>query len=128
MKHILSLSHFLTFSPPHLLTLSLSLLLSCSDLDPLPRGIEGRWRTLPPAHPEWQYDFAAPHLRQWIEDLGVIVTEQEYIYAVKEDSVFISGAGGQRVWLVAFPDDSTCIYRLAQPLHNSPPVTLRRVE
>lgn len=82
---------------------------------------------MPPAHPEWRYDFSDPHLRQWIVDFGVVITEQEYIYATAGDTVYISGAGGQRVWLVCFPNDTLCEYRQWDVFKWSPVVYLRRL-
>jgi hypothetical protein len=35
----------------------------------------------------------------------VNITTQEYVYAIKSDSVFIAGSGGQRIWVVYFECD-----------------------
>lgn len=112
---------------------TIALFNACADLDPLapdPRDaahIEGRWQAQPPAHPEWRYDFDNPHLRQWIVDFGGQITEQEYIYATHRDTLFISGAGGQRTWLLHFPTDSTCEYREWAVFKWSPPTLLKRL-
>lgn len=90
----------------------------CADVEPLPvdpcdaRRIEGRWMAVAPSHPLWEYDFSnPPHLVQRIVDFGVVLTVQEYIWAASGDTLFVSGAGGQRTWLVCFPTDSTAEYR-----------------
>lgn len=118
-----------------LLLLSLLLLfLACADVEPLPSDpldaarIEGRWQAQPPAHPLWIYEFNYPHLRQWIVDFGVVITEQEYIYAPKGDTLFVSGAGGQRKWLLYFPSDSVCEYRAFTSIHLSPVYRLHRIQ
>ena len=90
--------------------------------------IEGRWVTQPPAHPIWRYEFRYPHLRQWIEDFGVVIADQEYIYAPVGDSVFIGGTGGQRIWTVCFSGDSVCEYRRLMPGVVTPPVVRLRRE
>lgn len=116
----------------HLLPL-LIFLISCADVDPLPpdpfdaaRIQGGAWHTQPPAHPLWIYEFNYPHLRQWIVDFGGVITTQEYLYAPKGDSIFISGAGGTRIWTVYFENDSTCLYRHATGVLQMPPITLKR--
>ncbi len=116
------------------LLLLLSLLLQCCrdqyPLDPDPHDasrIQGNWRALPPAHPLWNYDFQYPHLRQWIEDFGGTITEQQYIYGTVDDTLFASGPGGTRTWLLYFPDDSTCEYRVAGQVLQIK-YTLRRLQ
>lgn len=111
-----------------LLLLLLLLPLACRDQDPPERGIEGVWEAQPPAHPLWTYEFRPPHLRQWVVDFGGNITEQHYLYAVVGDTLFASGAGGQRTWLLRFPDDSTCEYRVFTSIHLSPVYRLRRLE
>lgn len=102
--------------------------LSCRDQYPLEPDpcdasrIDGLWITLPPASPIWRYDFRYPHMRQWIEDFGAVITEQEYIYAPAGDSLFIAGSGGKRVWTVCFFGDSVAEYRRLMPGVVTPPV------
>ena len=109
------------------------LLISCRDQDYLPPDphdawrIDGRWVTLPPASPMWQYEFEYPHMRQWIVDLGVVITEQEYIFAPIGDRVEISGDGGQRTWEVRFFGDTVCEYRRLMPgVVSAPAYYLKR--
>lgn len=117
-----------------ILLLFLFFLLSCRDQDYLPPDphdawrIEGRWVTLPPAHPVWHYEFDYPYLTQWIEDLGSTITMQEYIYAPTGDLVEISGDGGQRTWRVVFYGDTVMEYRRLMPGVLTPPVAYCRRE
>lgn len=89
--------------------------MSCKDQDTAPPAecdasrIEGRWRAS--FSPEWYYDFRDPHLWQWIEVGGDTVTRQHYLYATRNDTLWASGPGGERTWLLCFPDDSTCHMR-----------------
>lgn len=83
---------------------------SCRDqypLDPEPcdaSRIEGRWQKV--SSPFWHYDFHAPQLRQWIEVAGTVVVEQVYIYGTRNDTLWASGDGGDRVWRVCFVGDT----------------------
>jgi len=71
--------------------------------------IEGVWQD---EHaPFWFYEFHSPHLRQWVEFCGAVVTEQEYIYGTRADTLWASGPGGERTWLLCFTSDTTAEYR-----------------
>lgn len=106
---------------------------ACRDQDYLPPDphdawrVEGRWVTLPPSSPIWHYEFEYPHLRQWIEDFGVVVTQQEYIFAPYGDRLEIAGDGGRRTWEVQFFGDTVMQYRRLLPgVLQMPQVYLRR--
>lgn len=66
------------------------------------RRIDGNWEAMIPPNPEWQYHFQDGRLNQKIEDLGIIIASQDYVYATTQDTVFISGSGGQRTWVCYF--------------------------
>lgn len=106
----------------------LLLLTHCADVEPLPLGdcdasrIEGRWQDS-----DWNYEFQSPHLRQWIDIGGTVPVEQKYLYATRGDTLWSSGPGGTRMWLVCFPDDSTCEYRRWDVWKWSPVMRLRRM-
>lgn len=55
--------------------------------------IEGRWRSLLPAHPDWQYDFNDGLLTQSVTDLGVVVSSLQFTYAIRHDTIHIGGDG-----------------------------------
>lgn len=106
---------------------------ACADLEPLQPDpydaarIEGGvWHTQPPASPLWVYEFNYPYLRQYIIDFGIVVTEQEYIYAPKHDTLFISGTGGQRTLLLYFENDSTCFFRQITGVLQTPAIEINR--
>jgi len=94
-----------------LILIVLAFLSSCQNAkEPLPspndaNRIEGHWRSLTPTTPKWQYTFKDGFLVQKVDDFGVNITTQEYVYAIKSDSVFIAGSGGQRIWVVYFECD-----------------------
>jgi hypothetical protein len=89
----------------------MAIIINCrKDIEPPPSPtdasrIAGEWLAMIPENPEWQYSFRDGFLTQKIEDFGIPVTTQQYVYATKADTVFISGAGGQRKWVVYFECD-----------------------
>lgn len=64
----------------------------------------GKWQGL--SSPYWHYDFNLPHLRQQVVVAGAVVADQTYIYGVRNDTLWASGDGGDRVWRVCFVNDS----------------------
>lgn len=102
----------------------------CADVEPLPvercdaSRIEGLWQG--ENSPFWHYEFRPPHLRQWVVFGGIVVTEQEYVYGTRDDSVWASGPGGARLWLVCFPTDSTAEVTNITGVLVQPPMVLRR--
>ncbi len=107
---------------------------SCRDQDgPLPPDpcdasrIEGIWHDASQS-PYWYYEFNEPHLRQWVEVGGTVVTEQHYLYATSADTLWASGPGGERLWLLCFPTDSTAVYREWNIIKWSPESILKRVQ
>lgn len=113
-----------------LLLLLLLYLSACRDQDALPLDecdasrIAGRWRGA--FSPKWHYEFREPHLWQWITVGGDTVTRQHYLYATDADTLWASGPGGERMWILCFPDDSTCQMRQWDVWKWSPVRTLRR--
>lgn len=71
---------------------------------------EGEWQNLDD-NPYWHYEFNYPHLRQWAEIGGTVISEHAYIYGTKGDTLWASGKGGNIKWVVCFPNDSTADYR-----------------
>ena len=106
--------------------------LACRDQYPIEPGpcdasrIEGRWQG--ESAPFWMYDFNPPHLRQQVIVAGVVVADQSYIYGTSADTLWASGPGGERMWLVCFPNDSTCEYREWDVWKWSPVFYLNRIE
>lgn len=93
----------------YLLFLPLFLMLAChNEPENIPDAsrIEGHWQSMIPDHPDWKYDFHDGLLHQQIDDFGIVVAQQDYVYAVRGDTIFISGTGGQRTWVTYFPCDS----------------------
>lgn len=84
----------------------------------------GKWQGM--ESPFWLYDFHYPRLTQWVEIGGTVVTEQHYIYGTSADTLWASGPGGERMWLVCFPNDSVCEYREWDVWKWSPVNLLRR--
>lgn len=70
--------------------------------------IEGHWRSMLPAHPDWQYDFDRGILTQSLEDFGAPLVQYQFPYATRADTVTIGGdaTNGPRSWKVYFYCDS----------------------
>lgn len=86
--------------------------------------IEGKWQGQ--QSPYWHYTFDPPRLRQQIIIGGAVVVDQEYIYGTKADTLWASGTGGERIWRVCFPDDSTATYQEWNVWKWSPVRVLKR--
>lgn len=86
--------------------------------------IEGRWQG--DFSPFWHYEFNPPRLRQWVEVGGTVVTEQHYVYGTSADTLWASGPGGERMWLLCFQGDTLAEVREWDVWKWSPVKVLRR--
>jgi hypothetical protein len=70
--------------------------------------LEGSWKRLMPFGPDWKYHFDGGFMRQTLQEFGATVSDLEYPYATKADTVVIGGDLNDpaRTWKVAFVGDS----------------------
>lgn len=85
-----------------LFILLLFCLIACRhDQEPKPT-IEGEWVQLVPNHPNWEYDISDNLFRQTVTDFGVVLSDLQFPYAQRGDTLFIGGdaANNPRIWIV----------------------------
>lgn len=87
--------------------------------------IEGRWKGL--SSPFWDYYFHSPHLRQQVVVAGTVVADQAYVYGTRNDTLWASGDGGDRVWKLLFLNDTLAEVRDVSGVLQMPAFYLRRM-
>ncbi len=72
-----------------------------------------------PIGPDWQYAFYGGFMVQRLEEFGATITELEYPYATRQDTVFIGGDlhDPARIWKIDFLGDSVLEVRNIHPAH-----------
>lgn len=107
-----------------------ALVASCGDGQrPMPAdcGIQGRWTALVPDNPDWQYHFERGLLTQFTTFAGTTISEKQYPYALRGDTLLIGGDAhdAPRRWVLRFECcDVVEIQHLAGPIAT--PRWLRR--
>lgn len=114
----------------HIALLLLLLSGSCrdsADITELPvphRSLVGQWRSLTPAHPDWQYTFDDVFLTQTLYDFGAPLVEHKFLYGQVGDTLHIAGNTNNppRRWLLQWHCDSVLEVTTAnqgQPLQTN---------
>lgn len=96
-------------------------------IEPIPcdaSRLVGAWQGV--SSPFWLYDFDPPHLRQRVVVAGAVVAEQTYIYGTRNDTLWASGAGGDRVWRVCFVSDTLAEVKDVSGVLQMPAFFLRK--
>ena len=88
------------------LFLLMVVVVACRHESPLPT-IEGQWKQLVPDHPAWEYDITDNLFRQTVTDFGVVLSDLQFPYAQRGDTLFIGGDAVNlpRVWVVRLIGD-----------------------